>query len=138
MPIQPVIPFDAIPLLASLKRDDRTAVEPLCRVRAYEKGEVLFREGDIADRIHFLYAGRAKIVKAVGGRDIILEILGPGEPVGAVAAFEQRPYPATGIAIEPSGVVSIPGTCTSLTVRLTGTAATDDFYLDDVIVWPES
>jgi len=106
--IQPVIPFDAIPLLAALKKDDRDAVEPLCRMRGYEKGETIFREGDPADRIHFVYAGRVKIVKSAGARDIILEILGPGEPVGAVAAFERGNFPASAVTIEPASIVSIP------------------------------
>ncbi len=108
MAIQPVVPFESIPLLASLRHEDRAAVEPLCRMRGYEKGEVIFREGDPADRIYFIYAGRIKIVKSVGARDLILEILGPGEPLGAPAAFERRPFPATAIAIEPAGVLSIP------------------------------
>ncbi len=106
--IQPVVPFDSIPLLATLKKDDRDALEPLCRIRGYEKGETIFREGDTADRIHFVYAGRVKIVKSAGARDIILEILGPGEPVGAVAAFERGTFPASAISIEPSSLVSIP------------------------------
>src|ERR1051326_821697 len=106
--IQPVIPFDSIPLLATLKPADRAALEPLCRMRGYEKGETIFRESDPADRIHFIYAGRVKIVKAAGTRDVILEILEPGEPVGAVAAFERRNFPASAVAIEPSGLVSIP------------------------------
>jgi len=106
--IQARIPFDSVPLLAILKGEDRTAVEPLCRLRGYEKGDVIFREGEPADRIHFVYTGRVKIVKSAGNRDIIIEILGPGEPVGAVAAFERRAFPATAIAIEPSGIVSLP------------------------------
>lgn len=108
MVIQARIPFDSIPLLATLKGKDRDAVEPLCRVRGYEKGEVIFREGETADRIHFICTGRVKIVKAAGSRDIIIELLGPGEPVGAVAAFERQAFPATAIAIEPAGIVSIP------------------------------
>ena len=108
MAIQARIPFDSVPLLATLKGEDRTAVEPLCRMRGYEKGDVIFREGEPADRIHFVYTGRVKIVKSAGNRDIIIEILGPGEPVGAVAAFERRAFPATAIAIEPSGIVSLP------------------------------
>src|SRR5262245_54521431 len=107
MSLRPVIPFDAIPLLAVLGPDDRAAVEPVCRVRGYERGETIFQEGEPADRIHFIYAGRVKVMKSVGGRDIILEILGPGEPVGAVAAFERKPFPAGAVAIEPSGIVSI-------------------------------
>jgi CRP-like cAMP-binding protein len=108
MSIQPRVPFELIPLLAALKPDDRAAIEPLCRMQGYEKGEVIFREGDPADRIHFIYAGRVKIVKAAGTRDVIIEILGTGEQAGAVAAFERRPFPATAIAIEPAGIVSIP------------------------------
>jgi CRP-like cAMP-binding protein len=92
------IPFSAIPLLASIRPADRAALEPLCRIREYEKGDTVFREAEPADRIYFVVDGRVKIVKATGSRDLILEILGAGEPVGAVAAFERRAFPATAIA----------------------------------------
>jgi CRP/FNR family transcriptional regulator len=91
-----------------LTPEDRAALDPLCELRAYEKGAVLFEEGDPALFIHFLFVGRVKIVKAAPERDLILEILGPGEPVGAVAVFEQRPFPASAIALEPAGTISIP------------------------------
>lgn len=108
MAIQPVIPFDSIPLLASIRAPQRARLEPLCRIRGYEKGETIFDEGTAADRIYFIAQGRVKIVKAAGTRDIILEILGPGEPVGAVAVFERRPFPASAITVEPSSILSIP------------------------------
>jgi len=108
MPIEAPIPFDAIPLLASLKKDDREALAPLCRMRGYDKGDTIFHEGEPADRICFVHIGQVKIVKAAGGRDVIIELLGPGEPVGAVAVFERRPFPASAIALEPSGILSIP------------------------------
>ncbi len=101
-------PFDAIPLLASLRKEDRAEVAPLCRQRDYEKNDVIFHEGDPADRIHFVLRGRVKIVKAAGTRDVIIEILGEGEPVGAVAVFERRPFPASAIALEPTTILSIP------------------------------
>lgn len=108
MAIEALIPFDSISLLSALKKDDRDALAPLCRLRGYEKGETIFLEGDPADRIHFVVLGRVKIVKAAGGRDVILEILGPGEPVGAVAVFERRPFPAGAVTLEPSSILSIP------------------------------
>jgi len=108
MAIEAPIPFDAIPLLAGLKKEDREAVAPLCRMRGYEKGETIFHEGEPADRICFVHIGQVKIVKAAGGRDVIIELLGPGEPVGAVAVFERRPFPASAVALEPSGILSIP------------------------------
>lgn len=108
MPIEVAIPFDSIPLLSALRKDDREALAPLCRMRGFEKAETIFHEGEPADRIHFVVLGRVKIVKAAGGRDVILEILGPGEPVGAVAVFERKPFPASALTIEPSSILSIP------------------------------
>lgn len=102
------IPFGAIPALASLDEEDREEIAPLCHVKGYEKGAVIFNEGDPAEWIHFVYIGRVKIVKAVGVRDLIIEILEAGEPIGAVATFEGRPFPASAITLEPSGVLSIP------------------------------
>ncbi len=107
MPPRPPIPFNTIPILAPLNAEDRAALSPLCELRAYEKGATLFEEGHPAKFIHFLFVGRVKIVKAAPDRGLILEILGPGEPVGAVAVFEKRPFPATAVALEPSGTVSI-------------------------------
>ena len=107
MPPRPPVPFNAIPILAPLTAEDRAALSPLCELRAYEKGDILFEEGQPALFIHFLFVGRVKIVKAAPDRDLILEILGPGEPVGTVAAFEERPFPASAVALEPSGTVSI-------------------------------
>lgn len=58
---------------------------------------------------HFVLGGRIKIVKsAAAGRDIILEIFGPGDPVGAVAAYEERDFPATAVALEASSLLSVP------------------------------
>jgi len=108
VPPRPPIPFSAIPILSFLKEEDRCALEPLCELRAYEKGATIFEEGDPANDIHFLFLGRIKIVKTARDRDLILEILGPGEPVGAVAVFERRPFPARAVALEPSGMISIP------------------------------
>ena len=102
------IPFGTIPLLASLKQADRAALAPLCRTKTYAKGDTVLQEGDDASRIFFIVAGRVKIVKAAGARDVILEILEPGEPVGAVAVFERRPFPASAIAIEAATLLSIP------------------------------
>jgi CRP-like cAMP-binding protein len=108
VPPRTPIPFEAIPVLSSLTAEDRAALAPLCELRAYEKGETIFAEGDPADRILFVFVGKVKIVKSTPARDLILEILGAGEPVGAVAVFERFPFPAAAVALEPTGVISIP------------------------------
>jgi len=53
--------------------------------------------------------GRVKVFKMTpAGKDVILEIFGPGDPLGAVAAYEERAYPASAVAIEDTSTVLIP------------------------------
>ncbi|MFQ5876620.1 MAG: Crp/Fnr family transcriptional regulator [Acidobacteriota bacterium] len=103
------IPWAVIPLFQGLKPAERESLRPLVRIASYDEGETIFREGDPARMFHFGLGGKVKIVKAAtGGRDVILEILGPGDPIGAVAAYEDRPFPATAVALEPCSLLSVP------------------------------
>ena len=95
-------PFSALP------PEERRRLLPYARLRRYEKGEAVFREGDPSERFHTIVAGRVKIVKfAPHGKELILEIFGPGDPFGAVAAYEGRPFPASAVALENTDVLSI-------------------------------
>jgi CRP/FNR family transcriptional regulator, nitrogen oxide reductase regulator len=104
----PLPHFDAVPLFQCLKPEERRLLSPVCRVVVYEKGEEVFREGAPAEDLCFVVLGRVKIVKAGPQRDVILGLFGPGEPVGAVAAFEGRRFPASAVALEPSTVLRVP------------------------------
>ena len=78
-------------------------------MRAFEKGATLFSEGDGSDLIYTVVTGRVKVFKTTArGTDVILELFGPGDPVGAVAVYESRPYPASAIALEPTSCLLIP------------------------------
>jgi CRP/FNR family transcriptional regulator len=80
------------------------AVEERCRAREY-----VFMEGDPARWLCIVRAGRVKILRhSRAGKDVVLELLGPGEIFGGVAVIERRPYPATAQSAEPSVVLKIP------------------------------
>jgi CRP-like cAMP-binding protein len=103
------IPWAAIPLFQSLKPAERDSLKPLVRIKSYDEGETIFREGEPARVFHFVLGGRVKIIKATaGGREVILEIFGPGDPVGAVAAYEEREFPATAVTLEAASLLSVP------------------------------
>ena len=81
-----------------------TAREETCRAREY-----VFHEGDPALWLCLVKTGRIRIVRhARAGKDVVLELLGPGEIFGGVAVIERRPYPASAQATEASVVVKIP------------------------------
>lgn len=81
---------------------------PVCRVKVYEKGMAIFDEGEEATDLCFVVIGRVKIVKTGPERDIILGLFGPGEPIGAVALFEGKRFPASAVALEPSTILRVP------------------------------
>ncbi|HWK09369.1 MAG TPA: Crp/Fnr family transcriptional regulator [Vicinamibacterales bacterium] len=91
-----------------LSPEDRQRLAGVARVRAFDKAAVLFHEGDPSDQLYTIVSGRVKVFKTTPrGTDVILEIFGPGDPVGAVAVYESRPYPATAVALEPTTCVLV-------------------------------
>jgi CRP-like cAMP-binding protein len=92
-----------------LSAEDRHRLTAVASVRSFEKGERLFREGDDSETLYTIVSGRVKVFKSTPrGTDLILEIFGPGDPVGAVAVYESRPYPASAVALEPTTCLLIP------------------------------
>lgn len=89
-----------IGIFRRLSAEDRAALAAVCEVQLYEKGREIFAEGDPADHFFFVVTGRVKVYKLTPtGRQVILEIMGTGDPFGAVATFEGRPFPATAVAL---------------------------------------
>ena len=69
----------------------------------------MFTEGDPPDDFCTVVSGRVKVFKMTpAGKDVILEIFGAGDPLGAVAAYDGNPFPASAVAIEDSlhGVIA--------------------------------
>jgi CRP-like cAMP-binding protein len=95
-------------LFRRVQPDDRQRLAAVASLRTFEKGEMLFSEGDGSDLLYSVLSGRIKVFKTTPrGTDVILEIFGPGDPVGAVAVYESRPYPASAIALEPTSCLLI-------------------------------
>ena len=61
----------------------------------FEPGEVVFREGDVGDRVYFVLKGEAELMQRVGGTDEILAVLGPGEWFGETALLNESTRYAT-------------------------------------------
>lgn len=89
--------------------EDRQRVASASVLREYGRGDEIFAEGDPGDAFYVVTSGRVKVVKSTpAGKEVILEIFGAGDPLGAVVAYEGKPFPATARALEPTSCIVTP------------------------------
>jgi CRP-like cAMP-binding protein len=97
------------PIFSRLNPLDRQTIAAVSTVREFKKGETIFVQDSPSEAFYAITAGRVKIFKLMPtGKDLILEVFGPGDPLGAVAAYTGRPFPATASALEDTTCVVIP------------------------------
>jgi CRP/FNR family transcriptional regulator len=88
---------------------DRRIVADVSKVQHFAKGDLIFEQESPSNAFYAITAGRVKIYKMMpNGKDLILEIFGPGDPLGAVAVYMDRPFPASAMALEDTTCVIIP------------------------------
>jgi CRP/FNR family transcriptional regulator len=89
--------------------EDRQRLAAVAHLNHYVRGDVIFREGDPSDAFYTVTQGRVKVFKMLpSGKDVILEIFGVGDPLGAIAAYEGRPFPASAMALEETACLVLP------------------------------
>jgi CRP/FNR family transcriptional regulator, dissimilatory nitrate respiration regulator len=95
--------FDGLPV-AQLEEVKKIAVQ-----RDFDKGDAIFFEGDKANGFYVVSEGLVKIFKiSLEGKEQILHIFGPGEPIGEVPVFAGQDFPANAQAIAKSRLVFFP------------------------------
>lgn len=98
----------ACPVFVGIPARELAALAAATREQSYRARDYVFMEGEPADWFCLVRSGRVKILRASrGGKEVVLELLGPGEPFGGVAVIESRPYPASAQATEASVVLKI-------------------------------
>lgn len=76
--------------------------------RRHRRGAALFREGDSSESVFVLLEGRLKITKlALDGREVILELRGPGDVLGELAAIDGGNRSATGTFLTPGRALHV-------------------------------
>jgi len=80
----------------------------LSGVKKLGKGDILFREGDPSDAMYVIKSGRIAITKSKGTGEIVLAELKPGEMLGEMAFFDNKPRSAGAKAIGDAEVIMLP------------------------------
>lgn len=99
-------------LLASLSDVEREQVLEVARHRTFDRGEVVFHEGDPADSLHLVASGKLAVRSSTeAGDTVTLNILSPGSFFGELSLLrdvDARARTASIVALEPVETLSLP------------------------------
>ncbi|MCC7123729.1 MAG: Crp/Fnr family transcriptional regulator [Acidobacteria bacterium] len=97
-----------IPLFRRLSAEDRARIIECATIRTHARGEEIFREGDPGDAFLVIVEGRVKSYETtVSGKQMILEIFGAGDTLGAVAVYDGAPFAASALALDDTTCIRI-------------------------------
>lgn len=96
------------PLFASLTDDETQALRRRVTSKQYDRGELLFSEGDACRGLFIVGRGKIRIFKlSASGREQTLAIEGPGSSFAELPVFDGGNYPASAAASEQAEVLFI-------------------------------
>jgi len=98
-----------LPFFKGLTPDELTDIRRIAADQRYERHQMIFADGDPGHGFFLLIEGQVKVFKvSPDGKEQILHILGPGEPLGQVAVFAGESYPASAQTLSDSRVLFFP------------------------------
>jgi CRP/FNR family transcriptional regulator, cyclic AMP receptor protein len=96
------------PLFASLTEKEMAALATRMLKRRFQRGELLFGEGDSCTGLFLVASGKIRICKlSRAGREQVLAVEGPGSSFAELPVFDGGNYPAAASAMEDSEVLFI-------------------------------
>jgi signal transduction histidine kinase len=95
--------LQSIELFQGLSREDLDKLLKICQEESFNPDEIIFREGDMAEKFYLILQGHVEVWKNYGmpSQDI-LAIRGPGDTFGEMALIDELPRSATLKSVEPT------------------------------------
>ncbi len=88
-------------LFANLKAEEMANLAQAALRKTFKKDQVVFSQGDAADQMFLLKAGRVKLGKITAeGNEITLDIRKAGDFLGESLLIEEADYPLTALCLE--------------------------------------
>ena len=96
------------PFFSGLPETQMDEINSYFRESGFEPGERIYYEGDPAKRLYAIATGRVKLTRVTpAGKNILLDILAPGEFFGSLATQANDEYPETAEALTDTCILSI-------------------------------
>jgi CRP-like cAMP-binding protein len=92
-----------VPLFSALDPADIAGLSARLRQRRFAPRQPIFLQGDPGGSLCIVESGRVKLaLTSAEGREVILDLIGPGEAFGELALLDGLPRSADAIAVEAS------------------------------------
>src|SRR5712691_2027301 len=105
--MQPAL-FRKLSLFAELDDRELASIAGVAKTRRYAKDDVIFHADESGDVFCIIREGHVKITMiSPEGKEIILQMMGPGDFFGEMSLLDDEPRSATVVATEPLDVVTI-------------------------------
>jgi len=96
------------PIFANLSAEEMGALQARVSHRRYQRGQLLFNEGDACAGLFLVASGKIRIFKmSIAGREQVLAVEGPGSSFAELPVFDGGSYPASASALEDAEVLFI-------------------------------
>ncbi len=96
-------------LFAGTSVDDREKLLSITKPREFNRGELLFEEGQTADGFYVVVSGKVKVFKlSPDGRERILHVIHPNSSFADAAIFDDGAFPAFAMSIDKSSLLFFP------------------------------
>jgi len=92
-----------VSLFSGLPEESVKAVSALATTRPYPKNTIIISEGDDSDSLYAVLSGKVKVYLSDDeGKEIIINIHGPGDYFGEMALLDDKPRSASVMTLEES------------------------------------
>jgi Cyclic nucleotide-binding domain len=99
-----LIALKRVPLFSTLTLEQLASVDRLMVTRHYQKGESIFRKGDVGGELYVVLEGEIRVHLDHEGREVTLARLGPEHVVGEMSVFDEQPRSASAEAMQTTTV----------------------------------
>ena len=100
--------LSSAPLLHELSDEDTEIFRPYTHVVVLRRGERLYDEGEVDDKLYVVIAGKVKLSRSSpDGREVLVRVRGPGEMFGELAMFDPQYRTSTAAAVTDSRLAVI-------------------------------
>ncbi len=115
------IDLSKIPLFSGLSPEYAEKLSPHLYETNIEKGDFLFKEGTIADKLHIIVEGSVQIIASgIKGQQTVLEILYPGDSFLLAPVLTSQAYLVSAQVLENAQIIGVPGLILTKLIREEG------------------